>query len=191
MVENLKTTRYTDGTQIQLITDCNVWKTLESGAYSYYDSDESNIEKLGALYNWYAGNTGKLAPEGWHIPTKEEWDELFVYLANNNYGYGGSGDDIAKSLAAKSGWEISDIQGSIGNDQTSNNKSGFSAVPTGYFYIGPCGFFRLNNTAAWWSSSEMSAANAYYLITGSTSIEAPTEYDSPKQVGHSIRCIKD
>jgi len=98
LVENLKTTRYNDGSQIQLITDNAVWGNLTAGgAYCWHNNDESNKDKFGALYNFYAINTGKLAPAGWHVATREEWANLLDHLSANNYGYEGSGDDIAKS----------------------------------------------------------------------------------------------
>lgn len=80
MVENLKTTKYNDGTSIPLVTDNAVWKSSLSPAYCWYDNDISNKEPYGALYNWFAVNTGKLCPSGWHVPTIDEWSVLEQFL---------------------------------------------------------------------------------------------------------------
>jgi len=79
-VENLKTTKYNDGTDIPLVTDTDEWKNLAAPGYCWYDNDIDNINPYGALYNWYVVNTGKLCPEGWHVPTNDEWYALFIYL---------------------------------------------------------------------------------------------------------------
>src|SRR5674476_633708 len=81
MVENLKTTKYKDGTAIPLVTDNKVWINLPTPAYCWYDNDATTYKNTyGALYNWYAVNTGKLAPTGWHIPTDAEWTTLQNYV---------------------------------------------------------------------------------------------------------------
>jgi len=74
MAENLKTTRYNDGTSIPYATEDATWSTLTTGAYCHY---ENNII-YARQYNWYAVNTGKLAPKGWHIPTINEWEERIL-----------------------------------------------------------------------------------------------------------------
>jgi len=75
--ENLKTTKYNDGTNIPQVTLKANWNALSSGAYSWYNNDsvtyKSKTNYIGALYNWYAVNTNKLCPVGWHVPTDEDW----------------------------------------------------------------------------------------------------------------------
>ncbi|MCK5521433.1 MAG: fibrobacter succinogenes major paralogous domain-containing protein, partial [Candidatus Marinimicrobia bacterium] len=88
MAENLKVTKYRDGTVIPDVTDAGAWTGLSTGAYCFYNNDANNAETYGALYNWYAvnGNTidtsriFELAPEGWHVPTDAEWKELEMFL---------------------------------------------------------------------------------------------------------------
>ena len=72
-IENLKTTKYNDGTSIPLI-EGNEWNGLTSPAYYNYgnNTDGSMIDLYGRLYNWMAVNTGKLCPPGWHVPTDQE-----------------------------------------------------------------------------------------------------------------------
>ena len=90
-VENLRTTSFNDGRPIQLVTDNVTWASLTTPAYCWYNNDIYNKSKYGALYNWYAVDTKKLAPKGWHVPTDVEWDILQDYLIAN--GYNSDGDD--------------------------------------------------------------------------------------------------
>ncbi len=98
-----------------------------------YNGDDSNIGSFGRLYTWYAATDSRgVCPTGWHVPTDNDWLSLTDFLTNNGYGYEGSGNDIAKSLAATSGWTINTIPGNVGTDQASNNQSGFTGLPGGY-----------------------------------------------------------
>ena len=194
MAENLKTTKYKDGTAIPNVTDSNEWRNLSSGAYCWYDNDINNGTTYGALYNWYAVNTGKLCPTGWHVPTDEEWAELENYLANNGYNYDGStggGDKIAKALSNDSGWGSSTYEGAVGNTDYPKyrNKSGFTALPAGYRY-GYGNFDTIDYGGYWWSAIETSTTNAWLRLVG--------YYDSyvnrgsyGKSNGFSVRCVRD
>jgi len=71
--ENLRTTKYNDNSSIPEVTDASTWTSTTSGAYCCYDNNPSNCDTYGALYNWYAVNTGKLCPSGWHVPSDAEW----------------------------------------------------------------------------------------------------------------------
>jgi uncharacterized protein (TIGR02145 family) len=125
----------------------------------------SNYHNYGVLYNWQAAMNGAssstsvpsgvqgICPPNWHLPSDAEWTILPEYLTNNGYGYGDSAGAIGKSLASTSGWTSSAVSGEIGNDQASNNRSGFNA-PAGGFrsYRGGGGFQGID--AVFWSSSE-------------------------------------
>jgi uncharacterized protein (TIGR02145 family) len=81
MAENLRVTKYNDGTAITKITDSAVWynisyNNLTTPAYCFYNNttNADSIKKFGALYNWYVVDTKKLAPAGWHVPTDSEWE---------------------------------------------------------------------------------------------------------------------
>ena len=89
MTENLKTTKYNDGTPIPTGLSDDAWRTTKTGAYSIYDNNAANDAAYGKLYNWYAVNSGKLAPKGWHVATEKDWAEL---------GRGGG------ALKATTGW---------------------------------------------------------------------------------------
>jgi uncharacterized protein (TIGR02145 family) len=83
MAENLRVTTYNDGTPIAEIIENDKWNSSTTGAYCNYNNTNnlSTIATYGHLYNWYAVNTGKLAPQGWHVPTQGEWAYLENYLA--------------------------------------------------------------------------------------------------------------
>ena len=193
MVENLKTTKYNDGTDILNVTSNTQWADLTTGAYCNYDNLESNAEIYGRLYNWYAVNTDKLAPKGWHVPTDDDWTILENYLIANGYNYDGTLDEdkIAKSLCAKTNWELSDEAGTPGAAPENNNSTGFTALPGGFrgnyygtfFDIGLCGY--------WWSSTVYYEHYAAY--TRGLYYNSEDLYRSPnlKAYGFSVRLVRD
>jgi uncharacterized protein (TIGR02145 family) len=186
MAENLKTTKYNDGLDIPLVTNDYDWMFMYSPAYCWYNNNSSFKSTYGALYNFYAVNTGKLCPAGWHVPDKVEWATLRDYLINNGYGYEGSGEDIGKSLATTWGWTPSGILGSVGKDQLSNNSSGFSGLPGGYRYNG---FSDADFYATWWADKESGGSVYGFSIWNiATGASIGTDY---KEVGFSVRCLKD
>ena len=190
MTENLRTTKYNDGSAITLVTDSVSWAKLATPAYCWYNNDEiANKNAYGALYNWYAVETNKLCPAGWHVPTNEEWTVLEDYLTSGGYGYEGSGNDIAKSIAAASGWLASDTAGNVGNDQATNNRSGFSASQGGYrFSYGT--FLYMGSYGKWWSSTESSNNSAFIRFIYSES-GIVNSYANQKRNGFSVRCLQD
>lgn len=81
MAENLKTTKYNDGTDIPLVTDDKQWQKYEP-SYCWYNNDVAeNKDIYGALYNWYVANTNKLCPIGWHVPNFDELKSLVIFSA--------------------------------------------------------------------------------------------------------------
>lgn len=87
--ENLKTTKYNDGTSISLVTDNSSWEGLNTPAFCWYDNDaKTNKDQYGALYNWFAVKTNKLCPIGWHIPIDMEWQNLAPLPAGYRYSDG-------------------------------------------------------------------------------------------------------
>ena len=190
MVENLETTRYNDGNAIPLVQILTEWSSMTTPAYCWYQDNGSAYTAYGAVYNWYAVNSGKLCPTGWHVPSYSEWTVLTTYLTDKGYGFGGSGSDIAKSVAATTGWLSSSETGTVGNDQASNNKSGFTAVPGGMFIEGK--YYVLGETGSWWSSTKVDDAAASwskqlnYSNSGFEDLAAYYNY-----CGLSVRCLKD
>lgn len=89
--ENLKTTKYKDGTAIPLATDNTAWSNLTTPGYCWYNNDASaNKNVYGGLYNWYTVSTNNLCPSGWHVSTDLDWTTISNYL--------GGGFDAAVKL---------------------------------------------------------------------------------------------
>jgi len=190
--DNLQTSTYTDGTPIPNIIDNTEWTQATSDAYCdvYNNSDTAAI--YGKLYNWYAVETEKLCPTGWHVPSNEEWTELRSYLISQGFNYDSTTVDnkIAKSLAQTFGWQISTQEGAVGDSLELNNSTGFSALPAGNRGSNNGVFNSKNYSAFWWSSSQESTTEALRWSIGSSSIGF-TNSVYPKKMGYSVRCIKD
>ncbi len=210
MAENLKVTRYADGTSIPLVTSNSAWAALGNNdtdkAYCYYNNNtDGEADTYGAIYTWAAAMNGMatsvsnpsgvqgVCPTGWHMPSDTEWTELTDYLTNNGYGFEGSGSDIGKSMAETFGWNTNSTPGNVGNDQATNNSSGFSALPGGYRGDGPGGdggFYLKNNYAYWWTATENLATTAKnrYMVINNSNVNS---INRDKSEGIYVRCIKD
>ena len=141
-VENACHTTYRDGTSIPEVTDNTEWESLTTGAWCYYDNDPTKPR----LYNWFAvmgihdtdesTPNKEFAPEGWHVSSDAEWTTLENHLIDNGYNYDGTTTEnkIAKAMASTTGWNSSTGLGEPGNDQGTNNSSGFNAFPEGDRY---------------------------------------------------------
>jgi len=194
MFENLKTTRYRNGEAIGTTTPATKSISGESAPkYQWaYNGDESNASKYGRLYTWYAVNDSRnIAPAGWHVASDAEWTTLENYLIANGYNYDGTttGNKIAKSLAATTDWNSNSSTGSIGNDLTKNNSSGFSALPGGYRGGGGA-FYGVGDLGGWWSSTEGSTTIAWFM-TLYCDDGSLVWYGSTKSYGFSVRCVRD
>jgi uncharacterized protein (TIGR02145 family) len=192
MKENLKTTKYSNGNLVGTTTPATLDISSESTPkYQWaYSSNESNVMTYGRLYTWYAViDSRNVCPTGWHVPTDAEWTTLINYITINGYGYGGSGNDIAKSLAATSGWTTWGVAGTVGNDQASNNTSGFTALPSGYrLYSGA--FLSIGDNGHWWSASEFDATNALVFTIEYNNSNVGSSMDE-KNIGFSVRCLRN
>jgi uncharacterized protein (TIGR02145 family) len=195
IVENLKTIRYNDSVAIQKVTNDTAWGNLSTGAYCTYKNtmDTDTINTYGRLYNWYAVETGKICPVGWHVPTNAEWTTLENYLIANGYNYDGSttGNRIAKSLASDFGWSLSTNTGAVGcNDYPEKrNVSGFSALPGGDRGID--GSFSLFSYFGYWwcaTGGDPSSAWGRCMIYDSSNV---LDYYCGRKVGFSVRCVND
>jgi uncharacterized protein (TIGR02145 family) len=172
MAEDLKTTRYNDGTAIPYVAGDLEWKNLRSAAYCWYNNDVSNKTVYGALYNWYTTNTGKLCPLGWHVASNSDWETLINYCG---------GWEVAGGKLKESGtvhWEAPNIGATNefgfialpgGGRRPEDGKFGVLGRDLGYWCPPRCGDFRsLCSDRAW-----------IYFTEGSAS------------GGCNVRCIKD
>jgi len=194
MVEDLKTKRYSNGELINStipITKELTWENNPNYQWAY-DGIESNVSLYGRLYTWYAAtDVRKIAPIGWHVSTDADWTTLQNYLIANGYNYDGInvGNNIAKSLSAKSFWLPSPNEGAIGNDLSKNNASGFSSTPGGYRGFDGM-FYILNWVSDQWTSTESSTEEAWMRSLRYTSSDI-VSLSRNKKYGFSIRCVKD
>lgn len=176
MAQNLATTKYNDGTSIPLITDPTIWSNLSTPGYCFYENDAAiYADTYGVLYNWYAANTNKLCPTGWHVPTDSEWTTLVTYLG---------GQSVAGLKLKEQGtlhWNTPNI---------GTNETGFTALPGGQRVGDYPDFFYLGKLGDFWSGTESSTIDAWfrriaYLDSGVLRSEAG------KKSGFSVRCLKD
>ena len=203
-VENLRTTKFNDGTPIPHVPDSVDWQFHISPGYCFYGNTNNadSIQKLGALYNWYCVDSKKLAPEGWHVPTNDDWNTLQNYLIEHGYNWHRrrSGNEIAKSLAAQSGWKPFNIEGTPGHNIKENNRSGFSGIGAGYRYTSwettECGsltssFTAISHKCGWWSATPINEWEAFAYGLGFCR-EHLIQWDSfIKTCGYSVRLVKD
>ena len=211
MAENLKTTHYSDGTAIPLVTGDSNWAALPGNnadtarAYCWYNDDEATYKDLyGTLYTYAAATNGDnsgadvqgACPTGWHLPSDAEWIEMENYLADNGYNYdgttGGGRAKIAKSLASTNGWNSSSNTGAVGNTDypTYRNKSGFAALPGGYRDFDNGSFSNAGDYGYWWSSTEDIALYAWHRYMYYSFAEV-RRYNDNKSYGFSVRCVRD
>jgi uncharacterized protein (TIGR02145 family) len=183
MGENLKTSKYSDGTTIPNITDNTQWSNLTTGAWAYYNNDVVNNTKYGKLYNWYAvspitnGNKN-ICPTGWHVPTDAEWTILTDYLGGTSVA-GGKMKEVGTT-----NW--------TSPNTSATNESLFTGLPGGYRNNNGFGnYTHINQNGFWWSSTEESnneAATGRYLLYN---LGATYSTYGLKRNGFSIRCLRD
>jgi uncharacterized protein (TIGR02145 family)/uncharacterized repeat protein (TIGR02543 family) len=195
-MENLMTTKYTDNTDIPKDTSAATWGTGTTGKFCYYGNttNPDSIKKFGALYNWYTispTNVKKIAPAGWHVPSDAEWDTLQNWLIANKYNWDEitSGNKIGKSMAAKTDWSTSSTIGAIGNSLETNNKSGFSALPSGSRY-GSGVFVNQRYGGFWWCATEGNETWAWYRLVNYVGDYLFRDISS-KANGFSLRLVSD
>jgi uncharacterized protein (TIGR02145 family) len=195
MAENLKVTHYRDGTEIPNVHSYYAWKHLSTGAWAVYYNDPANADTYGYLYNWFAVDDSRnIAPEGWHVPTDEEWKRLEIYLGVNpkNLHSGSGGNDYR---ATNEGSKLAGNSDLWNDGELENNSefgtSGFTALPGGFrnTYLtqdyedrGYYGYF--------WSSDvyNRSCAWSRNLSYGHSGV---LRYCESKRDGLSVRCIRD
>jgi uncharacterized protein (TIGR02145 family) len=193
MKENLKTTKYNDGTNIPNVKVNSTWASFTTGAYSDYENTPTNSTTYGRLYNWYvidnntatkvSGNGGKnVCPTGWHVPSDSEWSTLITYLG---------GDSIAGGVLKETGsthW--------VDPNWGASNESGFTALPGGGRY--PDGrFSRMWDEGHWWSvteffypPSERNATLAWFSTINYRDSKVSRD-NGTKNCGFSVRCLMD
>lgn len=216
MASHLRTTHFANGTAI-----AHGQRTVSEDTPYYYHpaGSSSNDATYGLLYNWAAASNNAaegsdavpsglqgICPNGWHLPSLAEYQVLVDYLSNaETYGCGGDATKVAKAIASSSNWSGSSAECSVGNDQSSNNASGFN--------IQPAGITGEDEEIDWdseWGDTYMVFEDSYlstfaYLWTSTTTYYHPSclylgySYTSPiingwyweRDKAVSVRCVKD
>jgi uncharacterized protein (TIGR02145 family) len=179
MAENLKTSKYNDGTSIPNITDDTQWSKLTTGAWAYYKNDATNNAKYGKLYNWYAlssttNDNKNVCPSGWHVPSYEEWGVLTNYLGGESEAGGKMKEE------GTTNW----------NYGSATNTSLFTGLPGGS--RGPNGSFdSFGTNGYWWSSTLSGQDGTLGVFIGLNYSVNSTSYIQNRSYGFSIRCIKN
>ncbi len=175
MAENLRTSKYSDGTPIPKITDDNAWNSLTSGAYCWYNNDSATYENpYGKLYNWYSiVSTNKICPTGWHMPSNAEWITLTNFLGS---------EDVAGGKLKETNtmhWQSPNIG--------ATNETGYSALPGGYRDINQS-FVGIGEYGYWWNSTENNTDSAKYRLMyyGYSDVNGG---NNDKKNALSIRCV--
>ncbi len=176
MSENLNVDKFRNGDPIPEAKTNEEWKKAgEKGepAWCYYNNNPENGGRYGKLYNWFAVNDPRgLAPEGWKIPSDEDWTRLTDFLGGERFA--------GKKMKSISGWR---------HDGNGTNESGFSGLPGGSRNYGGS-FFNIGEDGGWWSSTEASTYTAWYrylyYYDGSVGRNGST-----KEKGLSVRCLRD
>ena len=207
--ENLKVTKYSDGTAIPLNntytsgTVSTVWQGLMTGAYTIYGNEASsgtNATNYGFLYNWYAAKgifkTGVIAstdtlnicPTGWHVPTDSDWNKLVKFIH--------SGADTSSTTLDQSntaGGKMKSTGTTLwGTPNTlADNSSGFSALPGGYRWRDGS-FLYIRNNAFFWSATsyDTNTASSRYLSDTNGNVRRNSNFYY-KSTGFSVRCLRD
>jgi uncharacterized protein (TIGR02145 family) len=174
MEENLKTTKLNDGTAIPLIKDSDDWIQLSGSGYCWYNNEEASFKDLyGALYNGYTVETGKICPDGWHLPSVEEWQTLA---------------DFGEDLKAGGALKDAGTEHWLAPNKGGTNSSGFTALPAGLRYFE--GTFAADGTfTGYWSANE-SENEIYYAGLYHSSADVVIDHKNKKH-GLSIRCLKN
>ena len=176
MAENIKTTHFANGEFIPLITDNATWTGSITGAYCWYNNNETTYKDIyGALYNWYTVVDGRsVCPTGWKVPSDSEWTTLITFIGGANIAGG------KLKEAGTSHWN--------GLNADGTDEFGFTALPGG-FRLEDGNYDLLGDAARFWTSMEENSAYSKGINIDRYSSEI-LNYSYRKKYGFSIRCIK-
>jgi uncharacterized protein (TIGR02145 family) len=178
MTQNLNVDKFKNGDTIPQAINDEEWKLANENkkpCWAYYDYDETNGEKYGKLYNWFAVKDKRgIAPEGWHVASNTEWTQLIEFLGGNEIA--------GKKLKSSKGWA---------KNGNGTNEVGFFGLPSGVFHFtGGSQYNSVLNIAQWWTSSQKDDDQAYAPALSSEKDNIIT-WMPDLGYGFSVRCIKN
>ena len=194
MAKNLRTTHFADGTLIPGGSTGMVVSRLAP------NNNESIVPEYGYLYSWSAAMHGAsnsnsnpsgvqgVCPNGWHLPSEAEWQQLEDYMKSQTIYSGGT----AKAVAATTGWTVSYDPNTPGYEPSTNNASGFSALPAGTNSMGGvCMLFGDQSTM--WSTTELPESSNTHAFGYSISymLENAGRSTNNKSLTMSVRCVRN
>ncbi len=199
MAENLRVTHYSNGdpiTFLPLSAGKGVFHLQTQGVYCAYDdtTDPDSIATYGLLYNGYAVmDERNLCPDGWHVPTDEEWTTLVTYLDNGDNAFDPNGTGTNGVVGGRLK-EVGTLHWNAPNP--ADNSSGFTALPSGDRFVDT--YYYKNEMAYFWSSTEYYVDSIPDIKGKILWIRGIAEMFStigrqryPKDSGKSVRCIRN
>lgn len=177
MKENLKTSRFNDGTTINLVSDGLAWARTSTPGYCWYYNNIVNKDIYGAMYNWYSVGTKKLCPVGWHVPDNNDWTTLINFLG---------GESIAGGKLKETGTN----HWTSPNDGATN-ESLFTGLPGGYRSYKDGVFFSIGDNCSWWSSTYIDNTTAKLRALTNYGTSDVQNVDAHTGYGVYVRCVKD
>lgn len=176
MSENLRTTKFRDGTPLDNIAPVSAydWGTADVSNRKYWalvNGTTANTETYGLAYNQYAvtgstqgsANNINLCPSGWHVPTDNEFFTLSLYL--------GTGSIATPKLKSTTLWQVN-----------GTNSSGFNATPAGFRDVSGL-WYGVSEYSDWWVTDERVIWDLSNYTFGN--------YQDDQRTGLCVRCIKD
>ena len=203
MAQNLRTTHYANGTSIPQ-GNKDSWRNESASVYYAYTSSRISLEEQGYYYSWPAAMRGAassnrnpsgiqgVCPSGWHLPSKQECEQLKDYMCNQSrYGCEGKITHNAKALASTRGWKTSNESCTPGFIPSSNNTTGFSATPTGIIEYGSLSNFGIK--ASYWTSTIDMQLSCLFISTLRVyyTFDTIDIFSSISTFGHPVRCVRN
>ena len=197
--QNIRAAHYSDGSSIPLSsTNSDV-----APCRHLPDNDSTLVEDFGYLYNWPAvmnGDTSSTAnpsgvkgicPNGWHVPSASEWEQLYHTLCGNTAFHCDGGDTAqARAVASTTGWNSSAVPCSPGYAPAENNISGFTIYPAGVYTSNTA--YNKGYESSFWAATEFQSGRPYIAVIQNSVVKFSPFYCSNfVSPGRSVRCVRD
>lgn len=187
MSENLRTLKYNNSDPIPTTS---IYNSDITGHLTPQYQWPCTKGDYGRFYTYYTVTDPRnVCPVGWHVPDDDDWTKLTDYMSQHGYGYKGNSDFIAKAMAATYSFDPDTAKGNVGNDQLSNNSSGFSGAASGGRYSNGIVHF-VGQHGIWWSSTESTELSAYFRCIGYLPARV-FRGEFKKSYGLPVRCLRN